>query len=96
VLRNIIIIWDHQLVHKLHTQLNISGVENSRRQKQVLTDDEEADRIYDETIEAWARALEPRDKEIEGHTQIVVSLTVTLAKKLGICGKEIADIRREE
>ncbi|HQE25790.1 MAG TPA: PAS domain S-box protein, partial [Candidatus Atribacteria bacterium] len=37
---------------------------------------------YDTTIEGWARALELRDRETEGHTRRVADLTVKLAQAL--------------
>lgn len=49
---------------------------------------------YDRSLEGWTKALELRDKETEGHTQRVADLTVTLAKRLGISGEELTNIRR--
>lgn len=49
---------------------------------------------YDATIEGWSHALDLRDKETEGHTQRVTSLTVELAHTIGISGAEIVQIRR--
>ncbi|MDD5368109.1 MAG: GAF domain-containing protein [Anaerolineaceae bacterium] len=49
---------------------------------------------YDESIEAWSRALDLRDKETEGHTQRVVKITIGLAKAMGIDGEELVHIRR--
>ena len=49
---------------------------------------------YDRSLEGWSKALELRDKETEGHTQRVADLSVELAKRLGIEGKDIIDIRR--
>jgi len=49
---------------------------------------------YDTTIEGWSRALDLRDKETEGHTQRVTSLTLQLAKMIGISDNEIIHIRR--
>jgi len=37
-------------------------------------------RSYDETLEGWAKALELRDKETEGHSERVTDLTVRLAQ----------------
>ena len=48
---------------------------------------------YDETIKGWALALELRDKETEGHTQRVTTLTQTLAKKLGVGDDELVNIK---
>lgn len=49
---------------------------------------------YEATIEGWAKALELRDRETEGHSQRVVDLTVKIARHLGIDEEEIAHIRR--
>ena len=49
---------------------------------------------YDATIEGWARALELRDKETEGHSKLVVNLTMQLARRLGISDKELVHVRR--
>ncbi|PDW02575.1 HD domain-containing phosphohydrolase [Candidatus Viridilinea mediisalina] len=52
------------------------------------------ERAYDETLAGWAKALELRDAETEGHSQRVVNLTVQLAKTLGIAEPELTNIRR--
>jgi PAS domain S-box-containing protein len=49
---------------------------------------------YDTTLEGWARALELRDKETEGHSQRVTDLTVRLARQLGLGEAQLAHIRR--
>ena len=49
---------------------------------------------YDATIEGWAQALELRDMEIEGHSRRAVTLTMDLAKLLGIREEEMIHIRR--
>jgi putative nucleotidyltransferase with HDIG domain len=51
-------------------------------------------RAYDSTIEGWARALELRDKETEGHTQRVTEMTERLARAMGIGDSELLHIRR--
>lgn len=48
---------------------------------------------YDATIEGWARALELRDKETEGHTQRVTELTLVLAQSMDIRGEDLVHIR---
>ncbi len=55
---------------------------------------EELGLAYDATIEGWARALEMRDAETEGHSRRVVDLTIDLARNMGISDKEMADIYR--
>ena len=59
----------------------------NRSQKQLL-------RSYDETLKGWAKALELRDKETEGHSERVTGLTVKLADAMGIRGEALVNIRR--
>jgi HD-GYP domain-containing protein (c-di-GMP phosphodiesterase class II) len=49
---------------------------------------------YDATIEGWARTLDLRDRETEGHSRRVAEKTLELAIKLGIEGEELIHIRR--
>ncbi len=50
-------------------------------------------RLYDTTIEGWARALEMRDGETEGHSQRVTEQVVKLACAMNVSEEEIATIR---
>ncbi|MDK2897610.1 MAG: hypothetical protein PWP04_1730 [Candidatus Atribacteria bacterium] len=49
---------------------------------------------YDTTIEGWARALELRDQETEGHTRRTTELTLKLAQALGVNSEDLIHIRR--
>lgn len=49
---------------------------------------------YDATIEGWARALDMRDHETEGHSRRVTELTVALSRHMGVAETELAHIRR--
>lgn len=49
---------------------------------------------YDSTLEGWAKALELRDHDTEGHSQRVTSLTLQLSAKLNVPEKKLAHIRR--
>jgi PAS domain S-box-containing protein len=49
---------------------------------------------YDTTLEGWAKALELKDKETEGHSRRVTTATVIVARKLGFKEHELVDIRR--
>jgi HD-GYP domain-containing protein (c-di-GMP phosphodiesterase class II) len=51
-------------------------------------------RAYDTTIEGWARALDYRDKETEGHSRRVTDMTEDVARTMGIDGDELLHIRR--
>jgi HD domain len=49
---------------------------------------------YDETIQGWANALELSGSETMGHSQRVLRLTMSLARKLGIRGPDLIHVRR--
>ncbi len=49
---------------------------------------------YETTIEGWARTLELRDMETEGHSQRVLDLTLRLSRKLGITEDEMKHVQR--
>jgi PAS domain S-box-containing protein len=49
---------------------------------------------YDETIEGWARALDLRDRETEGHSRRVTELTVALCQRLGLYPEQLVQVRR--
>jgi response regulator RpfG family c-di-GMP phosphodiesterase len=49
---------------------------------------------YETTLAGWARALDLRDRETEGHSQRVTDLTVQLARGIGISDAECVHIRR--
>jgi PAS domain S-box-containing protein len=49
---------------------------------------------YDTTLEGWAKALELRDKETEGHSRRVTEMTMILARALNIPEDELIHIRR--
>jgi hypothetical protein len=44
---------------------------------------------YQTTLEGWARALELRDKETEGHSRRVTEISVAISRKLGLAEGEI-------
>ncbi len=49
---------------------------------------------HDSTLEGWAKALELRDSETQGHSERVTGLTVRLAEAMGIRGEALQNIRR--
>jgi HD-GYP domain-containing protein (c-di-GMP phosphodiesterase class II) len=49
---------------------------------------------YETTLEGWARTLELRDQETEGHSQRVMDLTLRLSRKLGFTEEAITHIQR--
>jgi HD-GYP domain-containing protein (c-di-GMP phosphodiesterase class II) len=49
---------------------------------------------YDTTIEGWARALELRDKDTEGHTRRVTEMTVQVARRVGLSEEQLVHVYR--
>ena len=54
----------------------------------------EISNAYEETIEGWAKALDMRDVDTEGHTRRVTDITLRLAANLGLSQEEIIHIQR--
>ena len=49
---------------------------------------------FDAVVEAFARALELRDRETEGHSLRVADLATTLSEAMGLRGDELLYVRR--
>ena len=55
---------------------------------------DELNAAFDATLESMARALDLRDREVEGHLARVAQITVKLAKIMGVADDQLAHIRR--
>ncbi len=51
-------------------------------------------RNYDLTLEAWAKVLEYRDRETEGHSRRLVELSTRLGRALRLSEEQITQLRR--
>jgi putative nucleotidyltransferase with HDIG domain len=71
----------------LTESFNVMVASLSQSQKDLIN-------AYDSTLEGWAKALELRDKETEGHSERVTSLTMRLAEAMGIQGEALVNVRR--
>ena len=49
---------------------------------------------YDATIEGWAKALELKDGNTEGHSKRVTQHTLDLAVRMGIRNEDLVHVRR--
>jgi putative nucleotidyltransferase with HDIG domain/PAS domain S-box-containing protein len=67
---------------------------NSELEDRVRSRTWELAEAYDTTLEGWARALELRDKETEGHSRRVTENTLKIALAMGINGDYLEHIRR--
>jgi putative nucleotidyltransferase with HDIG domain len=62
--------------------------------ERVKESEAELRKTYDLTLGAWAKVLEYRDKETEGHSRRLVELSARLAEALGLTSEEIEHLRR--
>jgi putative nucleotidyltransferase with HDIG domain len=67
---------------------------NENLEKRVAEQTKQLAESYETTLEGWAKALELRDKETEGHSRRVTEKTVELARRYGIDESQIEHIRR--
>lgn len=92
--RNRISLWTTEISHSAAMDVLQRGLKIKSVQKKNSKINGQLSKIYDETIEGWSKAIEMRNKEMEGHAQRVVELTLNLARKSGIDECEMDDIRR--
>lgn len=81
------------LLNALSAQAAIA-IDNSELFTNLQHTNEELRAAYESTLEGWARALELRDQETQGHTRRVAEVTVKLARKLGVNEDDIVHVRR--
>ena len=67
---------------------------NLELEKRVRLRTKELAETYDTTLEGWAKALELRDKETEGHSRRVTETTVLVARAMDFSEDEVEHIRR--
>lgn len=60
---------------------------------QIQSSESELQTSYEMTLYGWAKALEYRDKETEGHSKRVVNLSQKLARALNCSEEEVQNIR---
>ncbi len=70
------------------------AIDNASLLKDLHSANLELTLAYDATITGWARALELRDGETEGHSQRVAEMAVELASSMGLHGEVLVQIRR--
>ncbi len=82
-----------ELLEAMATQAAIA-INNANLFQNLQQSNTELSLAYDTTLEGWARALELRDQETEGHTRRVAELTERLARQMNVNPKELVHIRR--
>ncbi len=69
------------------------AIDNAYLLTELQRSNQELTMAYEATIEGWAQALELRDAETEGHSRRVVKMTLDLAVRMGIQGRDLVHIR---
>ena len=70
------------------------AIDNAQLFDQAQRSSQELSAAYDTTLEGWARALELRDRETEGHTRRAAELTLRLGQRLGMSEDELVHVWR--
>lgn len=70
------------------------AIDNSQLFENLQRSNQEIRQAYDTTLEGWARALELRDRETEGHTRRVTRLTMDLARYMKVSEDNLINIYR--
>jgi PAS domain S-box-containing protein len=90
-----IVSYDHHITWSdgdvTHLKIVGDAIVNTLERKRV---EESLAEAYETTLEGWAKALELRDKETEGHSRRVTETTVTVARTMGFSEEELLHVRR--
>jgi len=78
--------WKQRILNKELRKLNRELEDRVRERTEDLA------QAYDTTLEGWARALELRDKETEGHSRRVTAMTLQLARALDVAEADLDDL----
>jgi response regulator RpfG family c-di-GMP phosphodiesterase len=70
------------------------AIDNSQLFDNLQRSNQEIRQAYDTTLEGWAKALELRDRETEGHTRRVTELTMRLAQFMNVKDDDLININR--
>jgi HD-GYP domain-containing protein (c-di-GMP phosphodiesterase class II) len=70
------------------------AIDNATLFRDLQRSNAELVHAYDTTIEGWARALELRDKDTEGHTRRVTEMTLEIARRYELSEEQLAHIGR--
>ncbi|MGB9789219.1 MAG: HD domain-containing phosphohydrolase [Thermotoga caldifontis] len=65
------------------------AIDNAKMFEALQNKNIELQRAYDETMVSWARVLDLRDRETEGHSERVAELTLKIAKRMGVKEEEL-------
>ena len=70
------------------------AIDNAALFEDLRRSNEELKVAYDSTIEGWARALDLRDRDTEGHSRRVTEMALAPARDMGLGEAELVHFRR--
>lgn len=70
-----------------------AGIHAAQTRRDLETANQQLRLAYETTLQGWARALEYRDRETEGHSDRVTDVTVDLARRLNVHPDDLIYIR---
>jgi PAS domain S-box-containing protein len=70
------------------------AVDNAELFQNLQRTNKDLVRSYDATLEGWAKALELRDEDTEGHSQRVTEMTLRLGRVLGLSDADLIQLYR--
>jgi putative nucleotidyltransferase with HDIG domain len=85
---------DHLRLAEALAAQAVIAVENAVLFEGLELSNKKLSMAYDATIEGWARALELRHQETEGHSRRVTELTLELGRVMGMNEAELVHVRR--
>lgn len=89
------IFQEHELgLIKAYSDQAAVAIDNAQLFDGLQASNDELQRAYKATLEGWVHALDMRDKETEGHTQRVTTLTERLAQSMGVGQADLVHIMR--
>lgn len=90
--------WFEISVYSFEPETFVALFENITVHKKLIAELERVNQdllqIYDQTLQSWAKALELRDKETQGHSMRVVGLADRLARRMNYSERELIELRR--
>jgi HD-GYP domain-containing protein (c-di-GMP phosphodiesterase class II) len=70
------------------------AIDNAELFQDLQDTNQELVEAYEATLEGWAKALELRDKETQGHSRRVTEMALQLAGVMGLGDEELVEVRR--
>ncbi len=96
MLAKLLVLLDDDWFHFLKTLSNQAAIaiDNTSLFNDMQRANDNLTLTYDITLEGWAKALELRDMETEGHSRRVTDITVRIARAVGMSDLQLMHTRR--